>query len=243
MNYNINTGKNDLMYNSDLFKDICNSKITVINDSCYDFILFNNLNNKNKIKKIISNELLYYFNKLKVNKGNHILIVGIGNDNYTADSIGPRVLKHLNINAYLDTMGYGLEDTKVSALEPGVLGETGILTATTIKSVVKEIKPDLVILVDSLITDNVDYINKCIEITDIGLSSSNGISQLEFDINEKTLGIPVILIGVVSAILVSFNNDSGNRQYLLSTKDVDKYVNDISFLIGDSINKAVRSLK
>lgn len=219
MNYNINTSKNDLVHNNKL-------------------IIFNHINNK--LKKIISNELLSFFNKYNISKNSHILVVGIGNDNYTADSIGPKVLKHIKVNSYLEVMGYIIKKTKVSALEPGVLGETGIRTSMTIKSVANEIKPDLVLIIDSLVSNNIDYINKCIEITDRGLNSNNGLSELDFDINKETLGLPVILIGVVTSVLVNFKNN--NKEYILSTKDVDKYVNDISIIIGASINKAIKKL-
>ena len=242
MNYNFNTCKSDLLCSNELLVNIDKTKINNFDNGYYKIIVFNNLNDKNTLRKEIMNELLFYFKKYNINRDKHILVVGIGNDNYIADSVGPRTLKHIKVNAFLAVMGHKLNVVMVSALEPGVFGETGILTGATIKSVVKEINPDMVILIDSLVTDNINYTNKCIQITDCGLSSNNGISELEFDINKKTLGVPVLLIGVATALLVKFNEDNGNRQYILTTKDVDKYVNDISLIIGQAINTSIRKI-
>ena len=184
-----------------------------------------------------------FLKTMNISKKDHIFIVGLGNDNHTADSIGPKALKHIKVNSYLENMGIKIKANKVSALEPGVLGETGILTEKIIKSVCKEIKPDLIILIDSLVSDDINYLNKVVQINNWGLSPGSGIKGINSKIDKDTLGIPVISIGAVTAVEIKFTNNNKNYiPYILSTKDIDQYVHDISSIIGKAINEAINDL-
>ncbi|MBR1376918.1 MAG: GPR endopeptidase [Bacilli bacterium] len=210
------------------------------NDKIYKTIYFNDIN---KVKNVLKNELLYFFKELNIKKGSHIFIIGIGNDNYTADSVGPKTLKHVKVNSFLENFGIKKEETIVSSLEPGVLGETGILTEKIIKSVSNEIKPDLIILIDSFVSSNIDYLNKTIEITNSGISTGTGIKGINSNIDETLLGIPIISIGVTTALEIKFSNKNINYiPYILSTKDVDTYIDKISRIIGYSLNEVINGL-
>ena len=222
-NYYIYPYKNDLNLNNNI-------------------IMFNNLDEyflKNKLKK----EILFSFNQMNITKNSHIFIVGLGNDNHTADSIGPKTLKHIKVNSFLENIGIKIKANKVSALEPGVLGETGILTHKIISSVSKEIKPDLIILIDSFVSDDINYLNKSIEINNIGINPGSGIKGISSEINKDTFNIPILVIGVVTAVEIKFSNEDKNFiPYLLSTKDIDEFVINISKIIGEAINEAIDGL-
>lgn len=235
--YNIYPYRTDLTINNK--KILLNNEIEVIEDIdkniIYKTIIFNNITNK--LKEIIVKELLFFYKKTR-NNLKHFLIIGIGNDNYTSDSIGPKILKHIKVN-------YNLEnpDIKVSALEPGAFGETGILTEKIISSITKEIKPDIILLLDSYITDDINYLNKTIEINNKGLYPGAGISNINSKIDEESINTPIIVIGVPTAVEVKFSNTNKNfKPYILSTKDVDKYINNISKLIGESLNESISYL-
>lgn len=207
----------------------------------YKTINIQNINNEDILIKEIINTLDYFFHVLNITKKNHIFIVGLGNENNTADSVGPKTLKFIKVNAFLDNMGYKIQGNKISALEPGVLGETGILTNKIIKSVVDEIKPNLVILIDSFIDDKIESLNKKIEINNIGLKTGTGIIGLSSDINQNTLGIPIIVIGVTTAIEL-FIEEKAKNYYLLTSKNIDSFVLKIAKIIGKAINKAIDNL-
>lgn len=235
MNYNKH-------FRTDIVCKNCLSKNTIIkekkiNNFTYRTIFFNNLNIKKELKK----EIIYFFNKLNIKKGNHILIVGLGNDNNTADSIGPKTIKYLKINSFLETFNIKVNDTVTSSLEPGVLGETGIESFKIIKSVCKEIKPDLVILIDSIVSDNILDLNKTIQITDAGINPGFGFFGFTSQISKKTLNVPTITIGVTTAIEVKFDNIK--IPYFLSSKDIDDYILKMSKIIAFSINEAINDLK
>lgn len=210
------------------------------NDIFYRTIHFSNLINLEEIKKVLKKELSFCLNYFNLSNDFHIFIVGLGNDNHTADSVGPKTLKHIKANSYLEKMGVSLNSYKISALEPGVLGETGIETKRIIESVVKEIKPDLIILIDSYIVSNINYLNKTIQITNEGVIPGSGFNSINSTIDYKTLGIPILVIGVPTAIEARFNSKEENLfPYFLSTKDIDTYVLQVSSLIGESINEVL----
>ena len=245
-NYYFYHKQNDLTLDNKLLKSLDNSIINIIETQkkqhLYKTIFFNKINQD--LENNLTKQLSFFFNKLNLYKNSHIFIVGLGSDYHTPDSVGPNVLKHLKVNAYLENLGIKLQKPKVSSLKPGVLGETGILSEKTISSITKEIKPDVVILIDSFICNDVKYLNKTIEINDYGLSPGIGIKKINSVINKATLHIPVLVIGVPTAILITFKNNynQNNKPYLLSTKDIDEYVIKIAELIGHSINKAIDSL-
>lgn len=249
--YNIYPYKTDLYFTDSDLKNIkdSNSNITVINSTSNDYvyktIIFNSLHNQDNIKKALVKELIYYFKKVSIKNSNHFLIVGLGNDNYTADSIGPKTLKHIKVNSYLENFNIKIKGPIISALEPGVLGETGILTEKIISSVIKEIKPDILILIDSYITDDIAYLNKTLQITDKGLYPGCGIKKINSRLDKEVLGIPVIVIGVPTAVEVKFSREDNTNciPYILSIKDVERYVNDISKIIGEAINTAIDLLE
>ena len=237
-NYAIYSYQNDLIYND----NIPYNKIKVIekekNKSMYKTILFEDINDD--LINTIKNEVLYFLIKKKINKKSHILVIGMGNDFYTPDSIGPNTLKHIKVNSYLENLGIKLNAVKVSTLKPGVLGETGILSERVITSVSKEIKPDFIIIIDSFITNNINYLNHTIELNNYGISPGHGIKKINSFISKKTLNIPILVIGVTTAILVKFDNS--NIPYILSCKDIDEYIVKISKTIGNSINLAIDAL-
>lgn len=248
-NYNIYPYKTDLMLNEKNLNEISNcTDIKVLNNidnqNTYKTIFFSNLNDKDSIKNILKKELLYFFNEMNITKKDHIFIVGLGNENHTADSIGPKVLKYVQVNSYLENVGVKIINNKISALAPGVLGETGILTEKIIKSVCNEIKPNLTILIDSFVSDDINYLNKTIQITNMGIKPGSGIKGINSIIDKNTLGIPVIVIGVTTTIEIKFTNDNNINfiPYLLSTKDIDEYIISISEIIGKSINEAIDDL-
>ena len=198
------------------------------NISRTDLALDNNKNTKiikykyinNDIKHNLKKELKYFINKIK-NKES-VLIIGLGNDNYTADSIGPKTLKHIKVNSFLDG-NIKFKGIKISALEPGVLGQTGIDTKRIVKSVVNEIKPNFLIIIDSFITNNILEVEKCIQISNNGITPGSGIMGLNSKINKRTIGIPVIVIGVPTALEINIKD----KQYILASNQIDKYVLDI----------------
>ena len=241
-NYYVYSCKNDLMLDDNINTDNISVSEYKTNNYIYKTIYFKLLDNN--LKETLKKELIFFLKLMNISKNDHIFIIGLGNDNHTADSVGPKVLKHIKVNSYLENIGIKIDKNKISALEPGVLSETGILTEKIIASVSSEIKPNLIILIDSFVSDNINYLNRTISLNNRGLTTGNGIKNINSNIDYDSIGIPILVIGVTTATLIKFtdDNDINYTPYILSTKDIDSYVYNISKIIGSSLNEVIDDL-
>lgn len=132
-----------------------------------------------------------------------ILVVGLGNWRITADSLGPKVAEKIMVTRHIkELMPEALDESvrPVSCISPGVLGVTGIETGEVIRSVVDKIKPDLVICIDALGSRKLERVNRTIQIADSGISPGAGVGNNRMKLNEESLGVKVIGIGVPTVV-------------------------------------------
>lgn len=128
----------------------------------------------------------------------HVLVVGLGNDHITPDSIGVSTAEQIFVTRHLrkympEEFGSARE---VSSIAPGVLGLTGIETGETVLGVTEKISPTLIIAVDALASRSMSRIGRTLQLTDTGISPGSGVGNSRKELSEKTLGIPVIAVGV-----------------------------------------------
>lgn len=131
------------------------------------------------------------------------LVVGLGNWNITPDALGPKVVSKLMVTRHLkqlipDQIDEGIRP--VCAIAPGVLGLTGMETGEIIKGVVDKVKPNLIVCIDALASRRMERVNTTIQIGNTGISPGSGVGNKRMEISEKTLGIPVIAIGVPTVV-------------------------------------------
>jgi len=88
----------------------------------------------------------------------------------------------------------------VCAISPGVLGLTGVETSEITLGLVERVKPALVIAIDALCSRNMERINTTIQIADTGITPGAGIGNKRMPLNKKTLGVPVIAVGVPTVV-------------------------------------------
>lgn len=132
-----------------------------------------------------------------------VLIVGLGNEDVTPDSVGPKVVSKIDITSHLIKYvpEYIKEGTRpVSAIVPGVLGTTGIETSDIIKAIVEKVNPDKIVVIDALAARNIKRIKNTIQISDTGIAPGSGVGNNRQRINEELLGIPVIALGVPTVV-------------------------------------------
>ncbi len=162
------------------------------------------------------------------------LVIGLGNWNVTPDSLGPKVISKLFVTRHLKEYmpgSIGSDVSSVCALSPGVLGITGIETSEIVKSLVDRVNPDYVICVDSLAARKVSRLNTTIQVGSTGINPGAGVNNQRTPLNEETLGVPVIGIGIPTVVdaltIVSDSIDSILRNIL---KDVDEEYIEKNFL-------------
>ncbi|MGL4847696.1 MAG: GPR endopeptidase [Clostridium sp.] len=140
------------------------------------------------------------------------LVVGLGNWKITPDSLGPKVTEKIMVTRHLKKLmpeEFDEEINSVCAIAPGVLGLTGIESVEIIKGLVQKIKPTVVICVDSLASRKIERINRTIQISDTGISPGAGVNNKRMRIDEESLGVKVISIGVPTVVdAATIVNDS-----------------------------------
>jgi spore protease len=195
---------------------------------------------------------------LKLNVDDSVLVVGLGNDAITPDAIGPKTAKNTLVTRHLvDRMpeDFGFL-RRVSVLVSGVLGTTGIESADFIRAVTDKLKPSCVIVVDALASRRLSRVCRTIQIADTGIVPGSGVGNNRAAISRETLGVPVIAVGVptvvdAGTIAADLAEQAGvkdldpedlskNVQTMIVTpKEIDANVADISKLIGYGINMAL----
>ena len=145
----------------------------------------------------------------------NILVAGLGNRYITPDSLGPKVVAKILVTRHIrDTLSDKIDDSvaSVAAIAPGVMGITGIETAEILKGITERIKPDAVIAIDALAARRTSRINSVIQIADSGISPGSGVGNKRMLLNEESLGVPVIGIGVPTVVsAATLVNDSMER--------------------------------
>ncbi len=144
-----------------------------------------------------------------------ILVLGLGNINVTPDALGPKVVNEVEITRHLLNFAKELVDSNtrsVCAIAPGVLGTTGIETSEIVSSIVNKINVDIVIAIDSLASQSVNRLGKTIQISNTGITPGAGVNNKREGINEKTLNIPVIAIGIPTVVdMATITNETVDK--------------------------------
>ena len=141
-------------------------------------------------------------------------MVGLGNRKVTPDALGPYVVDNLNITRHIvkeyGKYAMGEEQVRlVSAIVPGVMGQTGMETVEIVKGVVRETKPDMIIAVDALAARSSRRLNRTIQITDTGINPGSGVGNHRSGLTKETVGVPVIAIGIPTVVdAATIVNDS-----------------------------------
>ena len=134
-----------------------------------------------------------------------VLIAGLGNREVTPDALGPKVVDHLFITRHIiNEFGhYAFSDEKtsrISGIVPGVMAQTGMECVEILRGIIKETEPDFIITVDALAARNVKRLNRTIQLTDTGITPGSGIGNHRNALNQESLGIPVISLGVPTVV-------------------------------------------
>ena len=191
-----------------------------------------------KASETLANELRKVIDE-HIDKKGEILVVGLGNIYVTPDALGPKVINNIEVTRHIINYlpQYVEEGTRmVSAISPGVLGTTGIETLEILKGIVDNINPKLVIVIDALASRSIERISSTIQISDTGIVPGAGVGNTRAELSIKTLGIPVIAIGiptvVETAVLVNdsldlfitkLQEEAKSNDYLNQLKAEDNY--------------------
>ena len=197
-------------------------------------------NNRKNVEDILKNEIKKLLRKMNIREDDICLVIGLGNSRSTPDSLGPLTINNILVTNHLYLLN-SLDDNyrRVCAINPGVTGETGIETSDIILSIVNNIKPDFIITIDALASQSISRVNKTIQMTDTGIHPGSGIGNKRKEISKKTIGIPVLSIGVPTVVDASvivadtinymYKHYVFNKEYIKNPKSninyLDKKIN------------------
>ncbi len=209
----------------------------------------------NKIISHLAGSIKKLLEKHEINEDDEVLVVGLGNRNFTPDTIGidslnkVLVTKHIYKNL---NKAYPMVFRPLSAIGTGVMGQTGMETANIIKGVLKantEVK--MVIVIDALASRSIDRLNRTIQICDTGIAPGSGVNNKRKTLNEEFLGCKVLAIGVPTVIDLrtiiydSFRDFFGEDHKIFEYNHIDDYLQDLEnyFVSTKEIDEVAERLK
>ena len=187
------------------------------------------------------------------------LVVGLGNYDITADSIGPKAVEKVVVTRHLRTLNPQLYESAgfgdLCAFAPGVLGQTGMESAEIVRSIVEAVRPSLIVAIDALASRRLARLATTVQLCATGLYPGAAVSNRRSELSAETLGVPVISIGVPTVVdaatlaydLLGENADEKTAAALLAgdgkdmfitLKESDVITKQTARLLGFSINRA-----
>ena len=168
------------------------------------------------------------------------LVVGLGNSAMTPDAIGPLAVDSLLVTRHMVQAmpaQFG-RFTPVSALCTGVLAQTGLETLELVQSAAQRVKPAAVIAIDALAARSRHRLCATVQLSDTGLIPGSGVGNHRKAINARTLGIPVVAVGVPTVIAAGLLGEGGHEDdpLFLTPRDIDEKVRELGRLIGYGIS-------
>lgn len=191
-----------------------------------------------------------------------VLICGLGNRYITCDALGSEAVKRIIVTRHLkeenEKIFRTLGGKAVSALAPGVIGQTGIETLELIRGAVRSVEPDIVIVIDALAASELSHLANTVQITDTGISPGSGIGNKRLAVNSESLDCPVIAIGVPtvvesSTLVYAALKEAGisdidqklievlenRRGFFVTPKESDIIIEELASLIAEAVNTAL----
>ncbi|MCI8480274.1 MAG: GPR endopeptidase [Oscillibacter sp.] len=191
-----------------------------------------------------------------------VLIIGLGNAAMTPDAVGPLAADSVLITRHLIAAmpRHFAGFRPVAVFRTGVLGTTGVESAEAVRGLAEEIKPALVIAIDALASRRVGRVCTTIQLSDTGIIPGSGVGNHRAALNRETLGVPVFAIGVptvvdAATLAADLLEESGvenvrpeslqkeGQGLMVTPRDIDQQVRDLSKVIGYGINWALQDLE
>ncbi len=185
-----------------------------------------------------------------------VLVTGLGNRSITPDAVGPLAADHIIATRHLvsHVPEHFAGWRAVSAVAPGVLGQTGVETGELLHGLREAVAPAAVIVVDALATGRLSNLSRTIQVTDTGIIPGSGVGNARSELSQRTLGVPVLAVGVPTVVdgatiaheICSQAGVSGcealddlAQPVLVTSRDIDREVSDVARVIGYAINIAL----
>ncbi len=177
------------------------------------------------------------------------LVAGLGNRSVTPDALGPLAVDNLRITRHLIAEGAKKREASsgaerdpevpcVSAIAPGVMAQTGMETCEILSGIIRQTRPDYLLVIDALAARNARRLCKTVQITDTGIWPGSGVGNHRHAITKETTGIPVIAIGIPTVIEAGLIMQD-TEQMFVTSKDIDAQIKQMSYTVSEGIHAAL----
>ena len=190
-----------------------------------------------------------------------VLVVGLGNAAMTPDAVGPRTADSVLVTRHLiSAMPRQFAGFRpVSVVRTGVLGTTGVESAEAVAGVAEQVQPAAIIAVDALASRRRERVCATVQLSDTGITPGSGVGNHRAALNRETLGVPVIAVGIPTVVdaatlaadlleeagVEHIDADrlrQGQGNMMVTPRDIDAQVRDLSKVVGYGINWALQDL-
>ncbi len=196
---------------------------------------------------------------LPSNHGDSVLVVGLGNRAITPDNIGPAAIGHTLVTRHLveQVPAHFGHFRPVAALAAGVLANTGVESSELVRAVADKIKPACIIAIDALASRSLKRLCSTIQLADTGITPGSGVGNHRAALDQTSLGVPVIALGVptvvdVATLCADVLEEAGQGELepqalqgiasglMVTPRDIDQSAADMAKVIGYGINLALQ---
>ena len=139
-----------------------------------------------------------------------VLVVGLGNEAITPDSLGPRVISHIFSTRHIKT--------NAPSLYSSDLGEVCAFAP--------------------LACSELSHLGKTVQLTDSGISPGSGVLNSRKELSKATLGVPCIAVGVPTIADLGAERQGG-EPLMVTPRSVDKLISCSAQLISSALNLAL----
>ena len=192
-----------------------------------------------------------------------VLVAGLGNRDITPDALGPECIEKLLATRHIspevaEAIGFS-PLRSVAGIIPGVLGDTGIETAEILSGIIYKIKPSALIVIDALAARSVERLGTTVQMCDTGVSPGAGVGNKRSTVDQGSMGVPVIAIGVPTVVdavtmTLDFIESTGIRidkelhrenlrrekGMMVTPKEIDSVISRSAAFIAAGLNKALQ---
>ncbi len=184
-----------------------------------------------------------------------VLAAGLGNRAVTPDALGPLTAERVLATRYIKgeiARVTGLGGLRpVAVVSPGVLGCTGMEAFEVLRAIVAEIRPAAVVAVDALAARSPARLGCTVQLSSAGISPGAGVGNSRPRIDESTLGVPVVSMGIPTVVdAVTLARDLAGRadpekvaprgaSMMVTPREIDLIINRGSRLLAMGVNRAL----
>lgn len=188
--------------------------------------------NEEFLSYIMAKRLKSIFKAFSISKTSRILIIGLGNPDISADRLGKEVFDNIDVQPLK-------KNNNIFKFCPNIFFSTGIDTLDMVKMFAKELNVQLVIIIDSLTTQNIARLGTSFQITTSGMTPGSGVNRYGNRICRESVGAECISIGVPFMIASGSFIKNDEVDILLAPKDINENVSLAGKLIAKSISEVI----